>query len=108
MAHFLSKKYKTKISDTDYDIISLGRKNTLGEKEETEFGKSSRDYIEMNIFNTNGTLLDSIRLNETNKYIDESGEVQSEYHKVPKYIQSKVDKWKHLDFYKKQYILWKH
>ena len=28
----------------------------------------------MNIFNTNGTLLDSIRLNETNKYIDESGE----------------------------------
>ena len=55
MAHFLSKKYKTKISDTDYDIISLGRKNTLGEKEGTEFGKSSRDYIEMNIFNTNGT-----------------------------------------------------
>ena len=38
-------------------------------------------------------------------YIDESGEVQSEYYKVPKYIQSKVDKWKHLDFYKKQYIL---
>ena len=74
MAHFLSKKYKTKISDTDYDIISLGRKITLGGKEGTEFGKSSRDYIEMNIFNTNGTLLDSIRLNETNKYIDESGE----------------------------------
>ena len=73
MAHFLNKKYKTKISDTDYDIISLGRKITLGGKEGTEFGKSSRDYIEMNIFNTNGTLLDSIRLNETNKYIDESG-----------------------------------
>ena len=74
MAHFLNKKYKTKISDTDYDIISLGRKTTLGGKEGTEFGKSSRDYIEMNIFNTNGTLLDSIRLDETNKYIDESGE----------------------------------
>ena len=73
MAHFLNKKYKKKISDTDYDIISLGRKITLGGKEGTEFGKSSRDYIEMNIFNTNGTLLDSIRLNETNKYIDESG-----------------------------------
>ena len=37
MAHFLSKKYKTKISDTDYDIISLGRKTTLGKKEKTEF-----------------------------------------------------------------------
>ena len=74
MAHFLNKKYKTNISDTDYDIISLGRKTTLGKKEGTEFGKSSRDYIEMNIFNTNGTLLDSIRLNEINKYIDKSGE----------------------------------
>ena len=39
MAHFLNKKYKSKISDTDYDIISLGRKTTLGKEEGTEFGK---------------------------------------------------------------------
>ena len=74
MAHFLNKKYKTRISDTDYDIISLGRKYVIGQESKTEFGKSSKDYIEMNIFNTNGTLLDSIRLDETNKYIDEDGE----------------------------------
>ena len=74
MAHFLNKKYKSRISDTDYDIISLGRKYTIGQESKTEFGKSSKDYIEMNIFNTNGTLLDSIRLNETNKYIGEDGE----------------------------------
>ena len=73
MAHFLNKKYKTKISDKDYDIISTGRKTILGKDSGAEFGKSSRDYIEMNIFNTNGTLLDSIRLDEPKDYVDNLG-----------------------------------
>lgn len=37
-------------------------------------------------------------------HIDKDGKVQSAYYKVPKYIQSKVDKWEHLDFYKEQYL----
>ncbi len=37
-------------------------------------------------------------------HIDKDGKVQSAYYKVPKYIQSKVDKWEHLDLYKEQYL----
>ena len=37
-------------------------------------------------------------------HIDKDGKVQSAYYKVPKYIQSKVNKWEHLDFYKEQYL----
>ena len=72
MAHFLKeKKYKSKISDKDFDIISSGKKVKITNP---VFGATQRDYIEMNIFNTTGTLLESIRLGEINKYIDQSGE----------------------------------
>lgn len=77
MAHWINKKQKSKISDKDYDIISTGKKTVLGKDIGTEFGKSSRDYIEMNIFNTNGTLLDSIRLDEPVQYtnVDDNFEI---------------------------------
>ena len=49
MAHFLDKKYKTKISDADYDIIATGQKRTLGKDDNQGpvFGESARDNIEM-------------------------------------------------------------
>ena len=72
MAHFLDKKSKSRISDADYNILSTGKKVTLGGENNT-FGKSSRDYIEMNIFTTTGTFLDSIRLNEPNQYVNSIG-----------------------------------
>ena len=75
MAHFLDKKYKTKISDADYDIIATGQKRTLGKDDNQGpvFGESARDYIEMVIYNTNGAFLESINLGETKKYINEEG-----------------------------------
>ena len=72
MAHFLDKKSKSRISDADYNILSTGKKVTLGGENNT-FGKSSRDYIETNIFTTTGTFLDSIRLNEPNQYVNSIG-----------------------------------
>ena len=58
MAHWIDKKQKTRVSDTDYNILSLGKKKTI----DNTFGLSSRDYIEMNVFNSSGTFLDSIRI----------------------------------------------
>jgi hypothetical protein len=78
MAHWIDKKYKSskEISDKDMDILSTGKKRVVGEndKESPVFGGSSRDYIEMNIFTPNESFLESIRLGEVNKYIDQSGE----------------------------------
>ena len=51
MAHWIDKKQKTRVSDTDYNILSLGKKKTI----DNTFGLSSRDYIEMNVFNSSGT-----------------------------------------------------
>ena len=75
MAHFLDKKSKSRISDADYSILSTGKKVTLGGENNT-FGKSSRDYIEMNIYTTTGTFLDSIRLNEPNQYVNADNEFE--------------------------------
>ena len=75
MAHFLDKKSKSRISDADYSILSTGKKVKLGGENNT-FGKSSRDYIEMNVFTTTDTLLDSIRINEPNQYINVKGEFE--------------------------------
>jgi|LWDU01.1.fsa_nt_gi hypothetical protein len=78
MAHWIDKKQKTRISDSDYNILSMGKKTTIGLKgsrnEGIVFGNSPRDYIEMNIFNTNGTFLDSIRLDEPNQYVNTGGQ----------------------------------
>jgi len=71
MTHFLDKKYKSQISDKDFDILFSGKKKRV---ENPVFGESSRDYIEMNIFNTNGNFLESIRLGEVKEYIDTKGE----------------------------------
>ena len=73
MAHWLDKKQKTRISDSDYSILSKSKKTTIG-GEENSLGKSPRDYIEMNIFTTTGTFLDSIRLEEPKQYINVKGE----------------------------------
>ncbi|MAG49560.1 hypothetical protein CMO86_07875, partial [Candidatus Woesearchaeota archaeon] len=75
MAHFLDKKSKSRISDADYSILSTGKKVTLGGENNT-FGKSSRDYIEMNIYTTTGTFLDSIKLNEPNQYVNVNNEFE--------------------------------
>ena len=49
MTHFLKeKKYKSQISDKDYNIIFSGKKKKIT----PEFGSSPRDYIEMNVFNS--------------------------------------------------------
>ncbi len=71
MTHFLDKKYKSQISDKDFDILFSGKKKRV---ENPVFGESSRDYIEMNIFNTNGNFLESIRVGEVKEYIDTEGE----------------------------------
>ena len=42
MAHFLNKKYKTKISDKDYDIIATGRKYSFGKKIKTDLEHQQR------------------------------------------------------------------
>ena len=76
MAHFLNKKYKTKISDKDYDIIATGRKYSFGKKNKNGFGASAKDYIEMNIFNPNGALLESIKIRDINDYVDASGKIK--------------------------------
>ena len=69
MAHWIDKKQKTRISDTDYNILSLGKKKTI----DNTFGQSPRDYIEMNVFNSSGTFLDSIRINEPKQYVNVEG-----------------------------------
>ena len=75
MAHWIDKKQKTRISDADYNILSKGMKNTIGAEGNT-FGLSSKDYIEMNIFSTTGTFLESIRLDEPKQYINVVGEFE--------------------------------
>ena len=76
MAHWINKKYKTKISDRDYDIISTGRKFSFGKKNGNGFGVSPKDYIEMNIFNLNGVLLESIKIRDIDQYVDTSGKIK--------------------------------
>tara|TARA_B100000287_G_C20663492_1_gene790931 strand:- start:1151 stop:2500 length:1350 start_codon:yes stop_codon:yes gene_type:complete len=70
MTHFLKeKKYKSQISDKDYNIIFSGKKKKIT----PEFGSSPRDYIEMNVFNSNGVRLDTIKVGEVSQYIDGNG-----------------------------------
>ena len=76
MAHWINKKYKTKISDRDYDIISTGRKFSFGERNGNGFGTSTKDYIEMNVFNLSGVLLESIKIKDINQYRDTSGKIK--------------------------------
>ena len=65
MTHFLKeKKYKSQISDKDYNIIFSGKKKKIT----PEFGSSPRDYIEMNVFNSNGVRLDTIKVGEVSQY----------------------------------------
>ena len=73
MAHWIDKKQKTRVSDTDYNILSLGKKKTI----DNTFGLSSRDYIEMNVFNSSGTFLDSIRIDEPKQYVNVEGKLNS-------------------------------
>ena len=75
MAHWIDKKQKTRISDADYNILSKGMKKTIGAEGNT-FGLSSKDYIEMNIFTSEGTFLDSIRLDEPKQYINVEGKFE--------------------------------
>ena len=72
MAHWIDKKQKTRVSDTDYNILSLGKKKTI----DNTFGLSSRDYIEMNVFNSSGTFLDSIRIDEPKQYVNVEGKFE--------------------------------
>ena len=77
MAHWIDKKQKTRISDKDYNILSTGEKTTVGyhgEDNNFTFSQSPRDYIEMSIFTTRGTFLDSIRLDEPKKYMNANNE----------------------------------
>ena len=72
MAHWIDKKQKTRVSDTDYNILSLGKKKTI----DNTFGLSSRDYIEMNVFNSSGTFLESIRIDEPKQYVNVEGKFE--------------------------------